>query len=251
MGGSWFVRAKPKPDAPLRLFCFPHAGGAASAYFAWGAALDGVDVAAVQLPGREGRLAESPETDMATLLDRLAGALAATLDGRPFAFFGHSMGAVLAYETARGLRRRGLPEPVHLHVSGRRAPTLPVTEPPLHPLPDDAFIAELNRRFGGLPAAILAEPDLLALFLPTLRADITLLERHSFHADPPLALPITAYGGQDDRQTPPESLDGWAALTTGPFAARLLPGGHFFLHENRDAFLRVFAAALDRSPVPA
>ena len=114
MGGSWFVRAKPKPDAPLRLFCFPHAGGAASAYFAWGAALDGVDVAAVQLPGREGRLAESPETDMATLLDRLAGALAATLDGRPFAFFGHSLRVCGARLCARrGGRRFPLPPTPH------------------------------------------------------------------------------------------------------------------------------------------
>src|SRR3546814_15358177 len=104
-GGGWFVRARPRPAAELRLCCFPHAGGAASSYFAWAGALEAVDVLAVQPPGREGRLAEPLIADMTTLLDRLVAAIEPQLD-RPFVFFGHSLGALVAFETARALRRR-------------------------------------------------------------------------------------------------------------------------------------------------
>jgi len=243
MADSWFIRAKPNSDAGLRLFCFPHAGGAASAYHPWAATLEGVDVFAIQLPGREGRLAEPPISDSTVLLTQLVNALAPKLD-RPFVFFGHSMGAVLAYETARALRRRGLPVPVHIYVSGRRAPTLPALEEPLHALPDAAFIAELDRRFGGLPAEILDEPELLALFLPILRADLTMLERHQFANEAPLDVPMTALGGKGDARTPLGALEAWRPLTTGAFATRLFPGGHFYLHEHRTGFLRVLAGEL-------
>ncbi len=154
MSSPWFVRPKPKPNAGLRLFCFAHAGGAASAFYPWGAGLEDADIWAIQLPGREGRLTEPLLTDFTVLQERLAHELTPHLD-RPFAFFGHSMGAILAYEIARELRRRGLPTPARLYVSGRRAPHLPTTDPPLHPQSDAAVIAELKRRFDGLPAVIL------------------------------------------------------------------------------------------------
>ncbi|GHD52914.1 thioesterase [Thalassobaculum fulvum] len=237
---QWFARVRPRPQAAVRLFCFPHAGGAASSYFHWPAALDGVDVLAVQPPGREGRIAEPPVADMATLLERLVAAVEPYLDRR-FAFFGHSMGALVAFELARELRRRGLPAPERLYVSGRRSPTVPTAEAPLHVLPDDELVAELNRRFGGLPAAILAEPELMALFLPVIRADLTVLERHGFATEPPLAVPITAFGGVDDARATADGLEAWEELTTGGFAMRRFPGGHFYLHERREAFLRAFA----------
>ncbi|MBZ4194220.1 MAG: alpha/beta fold hydrolase [Candidatus Contendobacter sp.] len=243
MISPWFVR--PKPNAGLRLFCFAHAGGAASAFHPWGAKLEGVDVWAIQLPGREGRLSEPLLTDFTVLQDRLARELTPHLD-RPFAFFGHSMGAILAYEIARELRQRRLPPPERLYVSGRRAPTLPNLDPPLHPLPDREFIAELKRRFAGLPAVILAEPELLALFLPILRADLMMLERHEFRTDAVLDVPITAYGGQDDPQTLPEALAAWRELTTREFAMRHFPGGHFYLHEQRERFLPYLAGELSR-----
>lgn len=237
---GWLVRVRPRPEAALRLFCFPHAGGAASSYFHWPAALAGVDVAAVQPPGREGRLAEPPIADMPVLLDRLVAAIEPRLD-RPFLFFGHSMGALVALEAARELRRRGLPAPARLYVSGRRSPTVPSDEAPLHALPDDELVAELNHRFGGLPAAILAEPELMALFLPVIRADLTVLERHAFRPEAPLDVPITALGGDDDRRAGIEGLEAWRALTSAGFAMRRFPGGHFYLHEQREAFLRAFA----------
>ena len=250
MISSWFVRPKPKPHASLRLFCFAHAGGAASAFHPWGARLESVDVWAIQLPGREGRLSEPLLTDLTILQQRLADELTPHLD-RPFALFGHSMGAILAYEIARELRQRRLPTPEQLYVSGRRAPTLPNFDPPLHPLPDREFIAELKRRFAGLPAVILAEPELLALFLPILRADLTMLERHEFRTDTVLDVPIMACGGQDDPQTLPDALAAWRELTTGEFAMRHFPGGHFYLHEQRDSFLPVLAGELNRQLHPA
>jgi len=240
---TWFARVRPRPEAAVRLFCFPHAGGAASSYFNWPAALDGVDVLAVQPPGREGRLAEPPIADMPTLLERLVAAVQPHLDRR-FLFFGHSMGALVAFELARELRRLGLPSPARLYVSGRRAPTVPNTETPLHVLPDDQLADELNRRFGGLPAAILAEPELMALFLPIIRADLTVLERHAFEPDPVLDLPVTALGGQDDTRASEGDLAAWRVLTSAGFAVRRFPGGHFYLHDRRDAFLRAFASML-------
>ncbi|MEQ9332862.1 alpha/beta fold hydrolase [Thalassobaculum sp.] len=240
---AWFARVRPRPEAAVRLFCFPHAGGAASSYFHWPAALDGVDVLAVQPPGREGRLAEPPIADMPALLDCLVAEVEPHLDRRTL-FFGHSMGALVAFELARELRRRGLPAPERLYVSGRRAPTVPTAEAPLHALPDPELVAELNRRFGGLPAAILAEPELMALFLPVIRADLTVLERHAFSRDPVLDLPITALGGEDDARAPESGLAAWRELTSADFAVRRFPGGHFYLHDRREAFLRDLAAML-------
>jgi len=242
---SWFVRPRANPAARARLFCFPHAGGAASAYYAWGAGLPQVEVVAVQPPGREGRMRERPIVEGSELVARLADALEPQLD-LPAFFFGHSMGAVMAYEVARELRRRECPLPAHLYVSGRRSPTVADTEPQLHRLADDAFVTELDRRFGGMPAAIREEPELLALFLPILRADVTLLETHEFRDEPPLDLPMSALGGIDDHQATPELLGAWQALSACPLEVRNFRGGHFYLHQHRGDFLAYLRGDLER-----
>jgi medium-chain acyl-[acyl-carrier-protein] hydrolase len=241
----WFARPQGTGGAPgrVRLFCFPHAGGGASAYFPWGAALPEMEVLALQLPGREGRLREPPFHDFGQLRAAVLAALLPLLDG-PFVFFGHSMGALLAYELARDLARAGRPLPAHIYVSGRRSPLVRDTDGPLHALPDAAFADALERRFGGLPAVIRAEPELLALFLPILRADITALERHEFAAGAPLPVPITALGGTDDVQARLELLQAWAPLTSASLATQRLPGGHFYLHERRAEFLQALRAHL-------
>lgn len=243
---AWFVRPRRAPDAAARLICFPHAGGAASAYYTWAAALPGIDVVAVQPPGREARLREAPLIDGAQLVRALADAVAGEID-RPTLFFGHSMGALVAYEVARELSRRGAPLPVHLFASGRRSPTVPDHEPPLHRLPDREFVAELERRFGGMPAAITAEPELLALFLPVIRADVTLLETYPFVAGEPLDVPITVFGGEHDHQTSPSLLAAWQSLSAFPVAVRQFTGGHFFLHERRSEFLPALADEIARA----
>jgi medium-chain acyl-[acyl-carrier-protein] hydrolase len=242
-GEAWFVRPRPNPAARARLFCFPHAGGAASAYYAWGAALPELEVVAVQPPGREGRMRERPIVHGAELVSRLADALESQLD-RPAFFFGHSMGALMAYEVARELRRRGAALPVHLYASGRRSPTVPDVEPQLHRLPDAGLVAELERRFGGMPAAIIEEPELLALFLPIIRADVTLLETHVFGAEAPLDVPMSALGGVDDHQTTPELLGAWQSLCARPIEVRNFRGGHFYLHQHRGEFLQFLRSDL-------
>ncbi len=200
-----------------------------------------VAMGAVQLPGREARLAEAPFTRMAPLIEAMADAVAPQLR-QPTAFFGHSMGALLAFELARELVRRGQPAPVSLIVSGRRAPTFQGNEAPLHPLPDDAFVAELVRRYDAIPQAILAERDLMALFLPVLKADFAVFETHRHEDGPPLPCPIAIYGGDADPQT--AEMEGWAALCAGPATRRVFPGGHFYLVPQRQAVATAIAEDL-------
>jgi surfactin synthase thioesterase subunit len=236
--GSWTVVTLPRPDARVRLLCFPYAGGGASAYRLWPASLpEWVEVCAVQLPGRENRLFEPARTDVGELLPDLAEAVREMAD-RPLAFFGHSMGALVAYELARVLRDRGLPGPVHLLVSGHRPPQLPYETELRSHLPHDEMVQVL-RELGGLSEELLDNPEFLELALPILRADLELLERYEWTEAPPLACPITAYGGEADEEVWRDALERWRELTAGAFAVRLFPGGHFFLHDERE---RVLAA---------
>jgi medium-chain acyl-[acyl-carrier-protein] hydrolase len=244
MSAPWIVRHQPRPQARARLFCFAHAGGGASAYRLWSAGLPvEVEVCAVLLPGREGRLHEPPVSNLTALVDGVMPDLLALAD-RPFALFGHSMGAVVAGEVARTLHARGGPEPLALFASSRRPAHVPGTETPLHPLSDDAFVTEIRRRYGGIPAEVLAEPDLMALLLPSLRADMHALETHRPTRRPPIACPIIALGGSDDRLTPIQHLDAWRDETSGAFRARQFPGGHFYIEARRSDVLAEVIQAL-------
>jgi medium-chain acyl-[acyl-carrier-protein] hydrolase len=225
-GNPWVVRYRPEPAARLRLFCLPHAGGGASAFRQWAGRMPaGVEVVAVQLPGREGRFAEPAFDGCPPLVAALADGLRPELD-RPFALFGHSLGAIVAFELARHLARAGGPTPVHLFVSGSAAPHVRPPRPPVHDLPEAEFIAELRRR-GGTPPAVLEHAELMQLLLPTLRADFSISDTYrctpgSFDG------PLTAYAGTDDATVRPEHAEAWREVTAGPFAFRAFPGGHFF-----------------------
>jgi medium-chain acyl-[acyl-carrier-protein] hydrolase len=235
---------EPRPVARARLFCFPYAGAGASVYRLWANGLPpSLEVCTVQLPGREQRSREAPLTSIVELVHELVPALLPYLD-LPFGIFGHSMGAVLASEVTRALAEAGNPLPQHLLVSGRRPPHIPGTESPMHGLPDAAFIAELNRRYRGIPAEILEQPDLMALFIPILRADLTALETYLPAPRAPLSCPITVFGGADDRLTPREHLEAWRSETSGAFQVRVYPGEHFFLNSERPRLLADIAAAL-------
>jgi medium-chain acyl-[acyl-carrier-protein] hydrolase len=240
---TWMMRPRPNPQAQLRLFCFPYAGGGASMYYTWPDELPaGVEVCAINLPGREARLAEPPITRLDPLVRALADALAPALTGR-FAFVGHSLGSLVAFELTRELVRRRAPQPVHLLLSGRPAPQIPNHEPRIHALPDAQFI-EGVRRYNGMPEDVLRNPELLELVLPVLRADFAINETYEYRPGPPLACPISAFGGTEDADIPEAALAAWSEQTNGPATHQMFPGDHFYVFTARRDFLRAVSRVL-------
>lgn len=235
---SWIQYWQRKPQAKIRLFCFPYAGGGASLYRNWSKDLPSqVEVCPVQLPGRENRLLEKPFSDMPSLIATLSSVLLPYLD-MPYAFFGHSMGALISFELGCYLRRyEQISKPACLFVSGHRAPQIPDPDPPTHALPVPEFIEEL-RRLDGTPEEVLQNDELLRLVLPLLRADFSLCETYLYNPEEPLQCPITAFGGLQDKSVPRESIISWREQTNGQFKARFFAGGHFFLEKEQDAVLK-------------
>lgn len=236
--GRWTRCTEARQGASLRLFCFPYAGGGATAYRAWSAEISrAIEVLAVQLPGREARYREPALTSIEALIPRLVDGLVPEL-GRPFAFFGHSLGALVAFETARELRRRGLAGPRKLVVSGRIAPQVPDPDKPIHTLPQAEFIQELMR-LDGTPADVLAAPELMQFLVPIIRADFAMAETYAYRPEAPLECPISVYGGLADEHTSRDNLESWRAQTRAGFELRLFAGGHFFVQA---AFAEVMQA---------
>jgi medium-chain acyl-[acyl-carrier-protein] hydrolase len=228
----------------VRLVCLPFAGGGAGAFRTWADALPlTVEVCAVQPPGRETRFREPPYARLAPLVAALADVLPPLFDV-PVVLYGHSLGALAAFELARELRRRGGPVPAQLIVSGRVAPDVPPRPRPLHTLPGAEFRAEL-RRLNGTPAAVLDNDELMAAFLPVLRADFAAHETYEYREEPPLDCPILAVTGAADTLAPPDQLDGWRRHTRAAFEARVLPGDHFFLQTQRAALLQLLTRVLE------
>ncbi|MFG3228819.1 thioesterase II family protein [Kitasatospora sp. NPDC048194] len=242
----WLRRYHPTEGAAARLVCFPHAGGSAGYFHPVSAALSPyADVLCVQYPGRQDRRAEPGLTSVAELADRLHEVLRPCAD-RPLAFFGHSMGAVLAYEVARRFARDGLDAPSHLFVSGRRAPSLHRDER-VHLLSDEDLLAELLK-LGGTSEELLADPELREMILPPLRSDYTAIETYRGGDDAVLGCPITALTGDADLRVTVEEVCAWARHTSGPFDLREFPGGHFYLTEQLPAVLGVITARLPGAP---
>jgi medium-chain acyl-[acyl-carrier-protein] hydrolase len=240
---AWFLCPRPNPNARMRLFCLPFAGGGASTYHGWPHALPGeIEMRAVQLPGREARLGEPRARSARALAQSIAGALEPYLE-RPFALFGYSMGALLAFETARELRRRGRPLPIHLFVAAMRAPHLPGKVPPLASLSQEELLRGV-RHYYQPPEEAFQIPELLELFLPVLRDDIALVDAYAYYDEPPLSCAIDAYVGEDDRSTDVDSASLWGRHGTGPFALDTFPGGHFFLQGALPQLQRKVAARL-------
>ncbi len=227
----------------MRLFCLPCAGGGASTFHPWGQALPAdIEVCAIQLPGRENRLSDPPLRDLGSLASALAAALIPDLQ-KPYALFGHSMGALLAFELVNCLQRVQSPLPVHLFAASAPAPHLRRLRPPLHSLGDGPLIAAM-RSFEGLPEWLLNEPELLALVLPTLRADLEACDTYLPRPSPPLPCSITALGGIADATVRRFELAAWAYHTAQGFALRLFTGGHFFVAAQRDRVLDTISATL-------
>jgi medium-chain acyl-[acyl-carrier-protein] hydrolase len=246
LSSGWTVVLKPVVSPRARLLCFPHGGGSAEAYYAWSAALPGdIEVCALQIPGRGRRVLEAPVIGIERIVGPLWEAFQPFRDA-PVAFFGHSLGALVAFEFARRLQAHEL-SPVHLFASGAAAPHLPDRDPPIHHLPDHEFIAEVRRRYAAMPEEILRSDELMEIVLPALRADFTIAETYRCADGPPLECPITAFGGDRDSSVAFYELAAWRSRTSGAFGMRMFPGGHFFIDSARDALIRHVTEELERS----
>jgi len=239
----WASCQKRREKPGLQLICFPYAGAGASAYRQWADEFpEQIEVWVVHLPGRDQRISETPIRSLSCMVEATAAGLAPLLNA-PFAFFGHSMGALLAFEIARLRRRAGLSLPAALAVSGHRAPHLPDPGPVIHDLPRQSFVAELIR-LNGVSEGVDNQPELLEVLLPMLRADFAACENYRFVSEAPLPCPILAFGGAHDSEASVEQIAAWRKHTVGAFWLRIFPGNHFFLHTARRELLDYIAEHL-------
>ena len=238
---NWIRKNRQDPDPKLRLFCFPYAGGGASLFRLWQEHLPReIEVCPVQLPGRESRIKEPLFEELDPLLEILSEVLLPTL-GTPFAFFGHSLGALIAFELSRRLRKMNNLMPAQIIVAACPAPHLPETHSPIHELPREEFIRSL-REMDGTPEAVFMDPELIDFFLPLLRADFKIYETYQYQPEEPLSCPISAYGGLRDESVTPDATQAWETQTSASFVRRMFPGNHYFLKENNSY---LFKAILD------
>ena len=242
-GNSWTAEGTAPRDAALRLFCLPYAGGSASVFRTWAAAFaPSIAVCPVQWPGRGTRWREPPVDDLAALVAATASGLDGYVD-IPFAVFGHSLGALVGFELTRYWRQRGAALPVALFVSGCNAAHCPSTSPPIATLPDTELFERL-RALGGITPEVLDQPELIAFYLPVVRADLAAAETYGYRAEPPLSCPITAFAGTRDPEADRDSVRSWHEHTRGLFTLCELPGDHFFIHSAARDLTAIIAAQL-------
>ena len=240
----WLSRRRAHPRPAVRLYCFPHSGGAAGEYLRWADHLPDIEVTGVNLPGRGARFDEQPYTDLRQLVDALVDEVGFD---PPFVLFGHSLGALVAYEVAQELRRRDGMRPARLVLSAYPPPHVPRQVPPVRHLDDERFLAAMGGFYGGLPGELLADRDLLELILPAFRADVTMLETYEYRPRPPLDVPLDVVGGQGDRFGPAE-LAQWRRYTTAGFGIHQLPGDHFYFRDRPEPLMELLRAWLGAGP---
>jgi medium-chain acyl-[acyl-carrier-protein] hydrolase len=239
MNSRWIVTPHPNRLAAVRLICVPHAGGGIGTFDGWAERLPAADLGIVQLPGRWTRIGEPAVASVPDAADGVAGALAA-IPALPTLLFGHGVGALIAFETARRLRDRSWPL-LALFVSGRRAPGVPDPLPPISGLPADAFLLEVRARLDGLTDTLVADPDLRPVFVQGLRADFAMAERYEYAPAPPLSCPIIACAGSRDPHATATDLQGWSAETRSRFRAHTLSGTQAFVISERASVTRLIA----------
>ncbi len=235
-------RARPR----ARLICVPYAGGGLTAFREWPGALpDWLEVCSARLPARESRLAEAADYTLESMVVEIAAELEHQASGMalPYALFGHSMGALICFELARELRRRGLPSPTQLFVSGRRAPQVPDPLPAICQLPPRQFLDRVLA-LGGLPPQVLARPELVELALPALQADFVALHRYRYREEERLSCDIHVFAGEQDPITSPELVHAWAEQTAGRCQVWMTAGDHFFIQAGRDGVLARITEAM-------
>ncbi|HLO30243.1 MAG TPA: alpha/beta fold hydrolase [Anaerolineales bacterium] len=243
----WFVCPQMRPEAETRLFLFPYAGGGPTVFNQWVPELpDDVEPRIVHYPGRGSRHREASITQITALAENLSQAIPPLLD-KPFVFFGHSLGALIAFELTRQLRQQNFPQPQILFISACGAPHLPDPHSPIHTLSDGDFLASLQE-LNGIPAALLHQSEVMQVLLPILRADFQAMETYTYvRAESPLPCPILAFGGLDDPRLSRERLEGWALHTSSGFKSQYFAGDHFFINTARTSVIASIAAELTSS----
>jgi len=247
--GKWFACPRLNPNAETRLFLFPYAGGGPTSFSKWSLELpENMEARTVHYPGRGSRYNETPIASISSLAHELSQAIRYLLD-KPFVFFGHSLGAWVAFELARNLQRNALPAPTILFVSGSIAPHLSDPHFSLHALPDPEFLDAL-KNLNGIPNEIIQDEEALALLFPQLRADFELIETYRYKPGESLSCPIIAFGGLGDPRTSRSQLEGWAVHTSSHFESCFFSGDHFFIHQDREKILQKIssAATLPQNP---
>lgn len=244
MQTSPWILSRPLPSAGLRLFCFPYAGGSAAHFLPWQSELGSqIQVCAVQLPGRGSRFHEAPLTEWAPVIEQLVETLA-DYDDLPYAFFGHSLGGLLAFELARTCTAYGLPLPRHLFISATNAPRSVPDRPDVTRMDDDALIARL-RYYNGTPTEVIQNRELMELLLPVIRADLTLLQNYRYRTRSLLPIPLSIMAGSDDSHLVQQDFPAWSNETTGPFRQHTFSGDHFYIQSERNAVLALLRSTLD------
>ncbi|RJE85176.1 thioesterase [Paenibacillus sp. 1011MAR3C5] len=241
----WLHIPKPNPGARLRLVCFPYAGGSATIYREWPAALSPeIEVVAIQLPGRGNRFMDKPVGDLDAIIKPMLATLTPYLEDKPFVLFGHSMGAMLAYESAKRLESALPGRLKHLFASAFRSVQLPRTDHGRYLL-SNAELKEELRKLNGTPEALLQNDELMELYLPTIRADMQLCDTYSYEASSPLGCGLTVFGGVSDSDIPQEDLQAWESQAGEAFELHMLPGDHFFIHSESRQLLQLLARKLE------
>jgi len=240
---AWFQNDDAHDHADFKMFCFPYAGGTAYMFKKWGEMLPStVQVIPVELPGRGARLQEPAFISLPALIEELTGLIRPLLN-KQFFFYGHSMGATIAFELARALRRKYGCEPEALFVGGRRAPQVASGEPVTYHLPKSEFIEDLIK-LDGTPKEVIENDELMEMMIPLLRADFQLIQTYEYTPDTPLRCPISVYGGLQDCHVPRDLLLPWKEQTKSRFSLHMLPGDHFFLRSSQAQLLRSIAREL-------
>ena len=241
-----FARQTPAPEARVRLFCLPFAGGSSAVFHGWGARLaPEIEVWAAQPRARGMRFREKPLGSVAEMAEEYLEAMRPGLSARPFAFYGHSLGGLLSFEITRRLHAEGLPLPEHLFIGATVPPHMGLIHERIGHLEDAAFVEAIQERYGGIPEEVRREPELMELFLPALKTDFLAYEGHLHRQAKKVPVPVTVFAGVEDHASTAALLEEWERHTSGPFTLHEMAGDHFFLAESREQVLLRIRMALE------